>query len=93
MEFKSHSVGVDFVGLYYVPNRKGRGTRVTKCYLFIYVCLRYKCVYLEAVSDISKDAFIITLTRFVSPVGASLLIYFSDNNHKFVAAAKEMGNI
>ncbi|XP_050551821.1 uncharacterized protein LOC118281518 [Spodoptera frugiperda] len=91
VDFPFRSVGVDFAGPFYVTSRKGRGAKVTKCYLCIFVCLRYKCVHLEAVSDLSKDAFILTLRRFISRRGKPIEI-FSDNGRNFVATAKEISN-
>lgn len=55
------------------------------------MCLRYKCIHLEAVSDLTKDAFIMTLRRFISRRGKPTEI-FCDNGRNFVAAAKELGN-
>ncbi|XP_063635213.1 uncharacterized protein LOC134805966 [Cydia splendana] len=85
------SVGLDFAGPFTIINRKGRGSRLIKCYLCLFVCLRYKCIHLEAVSDLTKDAFIMTLRRFIARRGRPTEI-FSDNGTNFVAAAKELGS-
>lgn len=85
------SVGIDFAGPFSIVNRKGRGCRLIKCYLCLFVCLRYKCVHLEAVSDLTKDAFIMTLRRFIARRGKPNEI-FCDNGTNFVAAAKEIGS-
>lgn len=90
-DFPFRTVGVDFAGPFLTLNRKGRGARLTKTYLCLFVCFRYKCVHLEAVSDLSKDAFIMTLRRFISRRGKPAEI-FCDNGRNFVAAAKEIGN-
>lgn len=90
-DFPFLSTGLDFAGPFFILNRKGRGSRLIKCYLCIFVCLRYKCVHLEAVSDLTKDAFIMTLRRFIARRGRPLEI-FSDNGRNFVAAAKEVGS-
>lgn len=89
-DFPMLSVGLDFAGPFFIINRKGRGSRVIKCYLCIFVCLRYKCVHLEAVSDLTKDAFVMTLRRFVARRGKPAEI-LCDNGRNFVAAAKEIG--
>ncbi|XP_041987938.1 uncharacterized protein LOC121739506 [Aricia agestis] len=89
-DFPFLSVGIDFGGPFFILNRKGRGSRLIKCYLCLFVCLRYKCIHLEAVSDMSKDAFIMTLRRFIARRGKPTEI-FSDNGRNFVAAAKEIG--
>lgn len=85
------SVGIDFAGPFLIKNRKGRGCRLIKCYLCLFVCLRYKCVHLEAVSDLTKDAFIMTLRRFIARRGKPNEI-FCDNGTNFVAAAKDVGS-
>ncbi|XP_053617910.1 uncharacterized protein LOC128679591 [Plodia interpunctella] len=84
------SVGVDYAGPFLILNRRGRGSQLIKCYLCLFVCLRYKCVHLEAVSDLSKDAFLMTFRRFIARRGKPLEV-FSDNGRNFVAAAKEIG--
>lgn len=90
-DFPFRTVGVDFAGPFLTINRKGRGARLTKTYLCLFVCFRYKCLHLEAVSDLSKDAFIMTLRRFISRRGKPAEI-FCDNGRNFVAAAKEIGH-
>ncbi|KAL0840696.1 hypothetical protein ABMA28_015888 [Loxostege sticticalis] len=83
------SCGIDMAGPFYTINRKGRGAKLTKTYLCLFICLRYKCVHLEAVSDLTKDAFIMTLRRFISRRGRPVEI-FSDNGRNFVGAANEI---
>lgn len=90
-DFPFLSVGLDFAGPFLILNRKGRGSRLIKCYMCIFVCLRYKCIHLEAVSDLTKDAFVMTLRRFIARRGKPLEI-FSDNGRNFVSAAKEIGS-
>ncbi|XP_047528971.1 uncharacterized protein LOC125066490 [Vanessa atalanta] len=91
VDFPFRSVGVDMAGPFLILNRKGRGAKTTKCYLCIFVCLRFKCLHLEAVSDLSREAFILTLRRFVARRGRPTEI-FCDNGRNFVAASKEIGN-
>lgn len=90
-DFPFKSVGIDFAGPFITLNRKGRGAKTQKSYLCLFICLRFKCVHLEAVSDLTKDAFIMTLRRFVARRGRPIEI-FSDNGRNFVAAAKDIGN-
>lgn len=87
--FPFESASVDFAGPYHITDRKGRGCKISKCYLCIFVCSRYKCVHLEAVSELSKDAFILSLRRFISRRGKPSDI-FSDNGRNFVATAREI---
>lgn len=88
-DFPFITVGTDFAGPFLITDRKGRGCKITKCYLCIFVCFRYKCIHLEVVSDLSKDAFILTLNRFIARRGIPKVIY-CDNGRNFVAAAKEI---
>lgn len=87
--FPFKAVGIDFAGPFFILNRKGRGANLTKCYLCLFVCLRYKCLHLEAVSDLSRDAFVATFRRFVSRRGRPTEV-FCDNGRNFVAGAKEI---
>lgn len=90
-DFPFCTVATDFAGPFYITDRKGRGCKITKCYMCIFVCLRYKCIHLEAVSELSKDAFLLTLKRFIARRGMPKIIY-CDNGRNFVAAAKEIGS-
>jgi len=85
------TAGVDFAGPFHITDRKGRGCKISKCYLCIFVCFRYKCVHLEAVSDLSKEAFILSLRRFISRRGRPTQL-FCDNGRNLVAASKEISN-
>lgn len=87
--FPFYNVGTDFGGPYYITDRKGRGCKITKCYLCIFICFSYKCMHLEAVSELSKDAFLLTLKRFIARRGLPKRI-FCDNGTNFVAAAREI---
>ncbi|XP_049868042.1 uncharacterized protein LOC126368193 [Pectinophora gossypiella] len=89
VDYPFKSVGVDYAGPFFILNRKGRGAKLLKCYLCLFVCLRFKCVHLEAVSDLTKEAYIMTLRRFVARRGKPTEIY-SDNGRNFVAAAKDI---
>ncbi|CAG9137710.1 unnamed protein product [Plutella xylostella] len=88
--FPFESVGIDFAGPFSILSRKGRGAKTSKCYLCLFICLRFKCIHLEAVSELSKEAFILSLRRFISRRGKPLEI-LCDNGRNFVAASKEVG--
>ncbi|RVE43224.1 hypothetical protein evm_012104, partial [Chilo suppressalis] len=42
------TTGVDFAGPFYITDRKGRGCKISKCYLCIFVCFATKALHLEA---------------------------------------------
>lgn len=90
-EFPFLSVALDMAGPFAILNRKGRGATTIKYYLAIFVCMRYKCLHLEAVSELSKASFLLSLRRFISRRGKPAEI-FCDNGRNFVAASKELGH-
>lgn len=87
VDFPFRRVGIEFAGPFFVFNRKIRRTRALKCYLCRLICLRYKCVHLEAVSDLSSDALILTLRRFISQRAMTVEI-FCYKGRNFIDAAK-----
>ena len=48
-----------------------------------------KAVHLELVSDLTSDAFVATLRRFVAHLGKPTLIW-SDHGSSFVGASREL---
>lgn len=88
-------VGVDFGGPLFIKSSKLRRSSLTKCYIALFVCLATKAVHIELVSDLSTDAFILTLKRFISRRGNPAVIY-SDNATNFAGAKnkiKELYNL
>ncbi|XP_062530654.1 uncharacterized protein LOC119630128 [Bombyx mori] len=74
---------VDFAGPFYVRANKVRNAKVIKCYVAVFVCMSVRAVHLELVSELSTDAFLATLRRFISRRGMSTDIY-SDCGRNFV---------
>ncbi|XP_073841215.1 uncharacterized protein [Musca autumnalis] len=81
--------GVDFAGPVEIKNFSGRGCRVSKGYICLFVCFVTKAIHLEPVSDLSTPAFIAALSRFVARRGCPRHIY-SDNGKNFVGADREL---
>lgn len=90
-DYPFNVVGLDFAGPFMITDRKGRGCKITKCYLCIFVCFKYKCIHLETVSELSKDAFILGLKRFCGRRGKPRQIN-CDNGTNFVSACKEINS-
>jgi hypothetical protein len=80
-------VGIDFGGPFLLKEHKRRGAKITKSYICLFVCMSTKAVHLEVVSDLSTDAFLASLDRFVSRRGLCAHIY-TDCGTNFVGAKR-----
>lgn len=85
-------VGVDFAGYFLIKLADKRNAPFTKCYVSLFICLTTKAIHLELVSDLSTDAFIAALNRFVSRRGKPNRIH-SDFGSNFKGAAIELPNL
>ncbi|GFW94081.1 integrase catalytic domain-containing protein [Trichonephila clavipes] len=86
------SCGIDYAGPVLIKCNKGRGTKSTKGYIALFVCLATKAVHIEAVRDLTTDSFIAALRRFSARRGAPRHIY-SDNGTNFVGARRKLDEI
>ena len=82
-------VGVDYAGPFHVKYGMVRKTTTVKAYVCVFVSLAVKAVHLEAVSDLTTEAFIATLRRVIARRGHPSLIW-SDNGTNFVGANREL---
>ncbi|XP_065095410.1 uncharacterized protein LOC135717333 [Ochlerotatus camptorhynchus] len=73
--------GVDYAGPFWTKQGTRRPTLV-KSYVAVYVCMATKAVHLEGVSDLSTDAFMASLRRFIARRGMVQEIH-SDNATNF----------
>lgn len=80
-----YSTGVDFAGPITTLLLKGRGRKTIKTYIALFICLATKAIHLEAVCDLSTEAFIAALRRFVGRRGCPQTMW-SDNGTNFVGA-------
>ncbi|XP_045777595.1 uncharacterized protein LOC123875672 [Maniola jurtina] len=80
--------GVDYFGPVFVLNRKGRGAKLIKAYVSLFVCFATRAIHLELVGDLSTDAYLLALKRFVSRRGKPAEI-FSDNGRNFTGLMTE----
>jgi len=82
------NTGVDFCGpLFY--RSASRKSAPVKCYVAVFVCLATKAIHLELVADLSSDAFISTLKRFVARRGKPSLLQ-CDNAKNFRGAERKL---
>ncbi|XP_037932535.1 uncharacterized protein LOC119667317 [Teleopsis dalmanni] len=82
------TTGVDYCGPIWI-HYKIRGKRPTKAYLAVFCCFATKAVHLEVVSDLTTEAFIAAIQRFISRRGRCQTIY-SDNATNFVGARNQL---
>nr|XP_012216490.1 PREDICTED: uncharacterized protein LOC105668617 [Linepithema humile] len=81
--------GVDYAGPLILRENKRRNARNHKAYIAVFVCFATKGVHIEPVSDLSSEAFIGALKRFVSRRGKPSCMY-SDNGTNFVGAHRQL---
>ncbi|XP_017468483.1 PREDICTED: uncharacterized protein LOC108360631 [Rhagoletis zephyria] len=86
------NTGVDFAGPIQIRSLKGRGSRLYKCWIALFVCLATKAVHIELVTEQSTAAFIAALRRFIARRGKPMHIY-SDNGTNFVGADQQLREI
>lgn len=86
------NVGVDYAGPILVRDRKGRGCKLVKSYICVFVCFCTKAVHLELVSDLSTQAFLLSIKRFIARRGKPLKV-FADNGSTFVGANSELRSL
>ena len=84
--------GLDYAGPITLKFNKGRGTKTTKGYIALFVCMAVKAYHIEAVSDLTSEAFIGALRRFVARRGVPSCIY-SDNGSNFVGAKRKISDL
>ncbi|XP_008182613.1 uncharacterized protein LOC103309303 [Acyrthosiphon pisum] len=82
-------VGVDYAGPFLIKEGRRKQARSVKGYLALFVCMVIKAVHIEVVSDLTTDAFIAALHRFVSRRGLPSDIY-SDCGTNFKGANREL---
>lgn len=82
-------VGIDFAGPVKVKTSIIRNAKIVKSYVAVFVCFSTKAAHLELVSDLTTDAFMASLKRFIARRGLCSTIH-SDNGSNFVGANNEL---
>ena len=84
-----NQTGVDYAGPVYIKYGYVCKPTVIKAYVCVFVLLSVKAVHLKLVSDLTSEAFIATLRRFISHRGKPSFIW-SDNGMNFVGVSQEL---
>ncbi|XP_046802957.1 uncharacterized protein LOC124418960 [Lucilia cuprina] len=72
------NTGLDFAGPFSIKSFAGRGSKITKGYVLVFVCFATKAIHLEATSELSTQGYLAAFSRFYSR---------RDNGASFVGAA------
>ena len=80
---------ITYVGSLLVKYGHVRKPTLIKTYICVFVCLAVKAIHLELVSNLSTEAFLSCLRRFISRRGLPTLVW-SDNGTNFVGAEMEV---
>lgn len=89
LEFPFLHCSVDYAGPVLIADRKGRGCKLIKSFLAIFVCNSTKACHIELVTALSSEAYLAALKRFVSRRGKPMTIT-SDNGRNFVGVCNEL---
>ena len=81
--------GVDYAGPLQIRMAKGRGNKSHKGYIVVFVCLSTKAVHLDAVTDLTSDAFLAAFRRFTARRGRCGQLW-SDNGTTFHGADTQL---
>ena len=80
--------GIDFAGAFHVK-MKGTLKSIENVYNSLFVCFATKAIHLEIVSNLTTEACIAAMKRFVASRGVPAAIY-SDNGTNFIGARNEL---
>ncbi|XP_055622489.1 uncharacterized protein LOC129773996 [Toxorhynchites rutilus septentrionalis] len=89
--FPFFNTGVDLCGPLFYRHAPRKSSPV-KCYVAIFVCLATKAVHIELVADLSTNAFIMALKRFVARRGRPSVIE-CDNAKNFLGTSRTLAQL
>nr|XP_022910028.1 uncharacterized protein LOC111421117 [Onthophagus taurus] len=81
--------GIDYAGPFQLRSMRGRGAKMYKGYLIVFVCMTTSAVHLEITSDYTTAGFLAAFKRFSGRRGIPSCIY-SDCGTNLVGADKEL---
>ena len=83
------TTGIDYAGPFTIKFSYTRKPVLVKAYLAIFICFCTRAVHLDVVSDLTTEAFLAALKRFISRRGLPQHIH-SDNGSNFVGAKHDL---
>lgn len=86
------SIGIDYGGPVTLKIHNMRSIRHIKAYICIFTCMVTKAVHIKVVTDLTTEAFLAALTRFVSRRGLCTDLY-SDCGTNFVGAKNALHKV
>ncbi|XP_073986095.1 uncharacterized protein [Rhodnius prolixus] len=86
------TTGIDYADPFSVKIASLRSAKVLQCYLAIFICFSTKAIHLELVTDLTTQAFLAALNRFIARRGVPSHIW-SDNGTNFVGATRKLKEI
>ena len=84
--------GIDYAGPFILKRGHTQKPVLVKAYIALFVCFATKAVHLEIVTDLTTEAFLAALRRFVSRRGLPTEIQ-SDNGTNFVGAKNDLADL
>ncbi|UYV81320.1 hypothetical protein LAZ67_20000761 [Cordylochernes scorpioides] len=81
--------GIDFAGPVIVKTSNLRNARCDKAYIALFICMFSKAIHIELVTNLTTEAFLAALRRFISRRGRPAEIN-TDNATNFVGAYKDL---
>ncbi|XP_071052883.1 uncharacterized protein [Onthophagus taurus] len=84
-----YTTGVDYAGPFLLKDKKGRGAKLSKAYVCLFVCFTTRAIHLELVTELTTECFIAALRRFSARRGKPNRM-FSDNGTNFVGGNREL---
>ncbi|XP_052749788.1 uncharacterized protein LOC128200426 [Galleria mellonella] len=86
------NVVVDYGGPFDIALGRGRGVKTYKGYICVFVCTATKAIHLELASELTTEAFLAALKRFIARRGRCSHI-ISDQGRNFVGASNYLASI
>ncbi|XP_066595474.1 uncharacterized protein [Prorops nasuta] len=87
-----YHTGIDYFGPFFVKEKKFRNRNRVKVSGCVFICMASKAVHIEILSDLTTEAFIGALRRFIGRRAIPGHIY-SDNGSNFVGANRKLCDV